>query len=325
MAEQQRRGLVGTAILSALVGVGVAGFVLGGGQGPTYGRTWTNVDYVGDGITGHLLDIYLPAKGAGPFPVVIVIYGSAWTRDDRKGDFGKGCANLLCPEGFATVAINHRGTLTYAKGAAPSPSGIIFPAQIQDAKAAVRFIRAKSATYSLDPDRIGVWGVSSGGHLAALLGTSGGVASYTVGDATMSLEGTLGTYQTTSRRLQAVCDWCGTSDFLTLNGCYFTKDHNAADSAASILIGGPLQKHPEECALASPITYVDAGDPPFLIVHGKKDQEVPWCQSQKLYDALRAAGVPSTLLLVEGAGHADAKLAEKAADTLAFLKAVLHP
>jgi len=314
MSRQRQRRMFWVVALLALVALGLTSLMMEGSQGPSYGRTWTNIDYVGDGITGHLLDIYLPAKGSGPFPAVIMIYGSAWTSDHGKGEFGKVLAGVLCPVGFATIAINHRSSLKS-----------IFPAQIHDVKAAVRFVRASAEAYSLDPDRIAVWGASSGGHLAALLGTSSGVGAYTVGGTTMSIEGILGKHLTTSSRVQAVSDWCGATDFLTLNDCYYTKDHNAKDSPASLLIGGPIQEHPEECALANPITYVDSKDPPFFIAHGSNDPQVPWCQSQKLHDALRAAGAPSTFTLVAGAGHTDLGTEKTLADTIAFLKEVLHP
>lgn len=325
MSQRQRWDIFRLVSLFTVAAAATAVLTMGSNPAPGYGRTWTSVDYVGDGKTGHLLDVYLPATGSGPFPVVVGIYGSAWTNSDGKGPFGKALAKVLCPEGFATVAINHRGTLVAPESGAQYASGDIFPAQIHDVKAAVRFIRANAAKYILDPNRIAVMGGSSGGHLAALLGTSGGVGSYTVGDITMSIEGTLGKYQTTSSRVQAVVDYSGATDFLTLNDCYYTKDHNAEDSAASILIGGPIQEHPEECALANPITYIDSADPSFFIAHGSKDPQIPWCQSQKLYDALTAAGVQSIFKLVAGAGHADVGTPETIVATVAFLKTMLHP
>jgi len=325
VSQRQRWGIFRLVSLFTVAAAATALLTMGSNPTPGYGRTWMSVDYVGDGKTGHLLDVYLPATGSGPFPVVVGIYGSAWTSSDGKGPFGKALAKMLCPEGFATVAINHRGTLVAPESGALYASGDIFPAQIHDVKAAVRFIRANAAKYILDPNRIAVMGGSSGGHLAALLGTSGGVSSYTVGDTTMSIEGSLGKYQTTSSQVQAVVDYSGATDFLTLNDCYYTKDHNAEDSAASILIGGPIQEHPEECALANPITYIDSADPTFFIAHGSRDPQIPWCQSQKLYDALTAAGVQSIFKLVAGAGHADVGTPETIVATVAFLKAMLHP
>jgi len=252
------------------------------------------VDYVGDGIVGHRLDIYQPVKGDGPFPVVVYIYGSAWFGNDGKGSVKKQFKPILLEAGFAVVAINHRNSKE-AK----------FPAQIQDAKAAIRYIRANAAQYDLDPYRIGATGSSSGGYLVTMLGTSGGVKTFTSGDITMDLEGDLGNHTDTSSRVRAVCDWFGPTNFLIMNTCGSEQDHDAPDSPESSLVGGPIQENPDKCALANPITYVDKDDPPFKIFHGDADPLVPFCQSDSLYTALKTAGVPSEYTLVKGAKHGE--------------------
>lgn len=258
-------------------------------------QAWYDIDYVGDGIVGHRLDIYRPETGSGPFPVVVYIYGSAWFGNDQKKQVGTDLGPILLQAGFAVASINHR-----------SSGDAAFPAQIHDVKAAVRYIRANARTYDLDPDRIGVTGASSGGHLAALLGTSGGVGEYTVGEVTMDIEGDLGDYTGTSSRVQAVCDWFGPTDFLVMNQCGSDLDHDASGSPESALIGGPIQDHSDRCALANPITYIDAGEPPFRIFHGSADPLVPLCQSDALHQSLEAVGTPSAYTVIEGGGHGPA-------------------
>ncbi len=132
-------------------------------------REYKDINYAGDTLTGHLLDIYLPTVGEGPFPVVVSIAGSAFFANNNKGWAYKR-VSLLRKLGFAVVAVNHR-----------SSRDAIFPAHIQDIKAAVRFLRGNSGPYKLDTRFIGITGNSSGGHLAALMGSSGGVKSKTVG------------------------------------------------------------------------------------------------------------------------------------------------
>lgn len=258
--------------------------------------TWHDIDYVGDGIVGHRLDIYLPDNGPGPFPVVVYIYGSAFFYNNRKGSVKRSFAPALLKSGIAVVAINHRGTKV---------DDVIFPTPVHDVKAAIRFIRANAPTYNLDPSRIGATGLSSGGHLVAFLGTSGGVTTQTVGEVTMDIEGSLGAHTDVSSSVQAVCDWFGPTDFLVMDSCGSEMKHDAPDSPESVLIGGPIQEHPDECALANPTTYIDSDDPPFLIIHGDKDPLVPFCNSESLDAALDKAGVSSDYILVKGAGHGD--------------------
>lgn len=164
-------------------------------------------------------------------------------------------------------------------------------------KAAVRWIRANAKQYRFDPERVGVFGGSAGGHLAALLGTSGGQPE---------LEDlTLGNPQYSSR-VQAVVDFYGPTDLSKMQeqqlGCY---PLNANDPLLppSLLLGCSVQSCPEKAATANPITYISRDDPPFLIMHGTLDCLVPWQQSQMLHDALKAGGVPSQLYILEGAEH----------------------
>jgi acetyl esterase/lipase len=199
-------------------------------------------------------------------------------------------------DGYAVASIDYRLTRT-----AP------FPAQIEDCKAAVRWLRANAANYNLDADRIGVWGMSAGGHLAALLGTSGGVPE---------LEGN-GDNMQYSSRVQAVCDVAGPADLAAL-----TNVGPKRMFAIESLLGGPLGKDKAKAVAASPVHYVSKDDPPFLIVHGEGDRVVPLEQSQRLYEELRKAGVNVTLKILPGVGH-QRVLMNAVKDAAAFFDATL--
>ena len=257
------------------------------------GRKWLDINYAGDNQTGHLLDIYIPAKGEAPYPVIVTIAGSAFFSDSSK-HWAYGLGESLLDHGFAIVAVNHR-----------SSRDALFPAQINDIKGAVRFIRANASKYQLDTTFIGITGNSSGGHLAAMMGTSGGVDNYTVGEKTLSIEGNVGGNTKKSSRVDAVVDWYGPIAFQKMDSCGSEIMHDAPDSPESILIGGPIQKNDDLCALANPMTYIDKNDPPFLIIHGDADPLVPHCQSVLLYQSLRKKCVECELITVPEGGHGE--------------------
>jgi acetyl esterase/lipase len=257
-------------------------------------QKWTDINYAGDNLTGHLLDIYLPAKGKGPYPVIVTIAGSAFFSDSSK-HWAFGIGEPLLHHGFAIVATNHR-----------SSRNAIFPAQINDIKGVVRFLRANVSKYSLDTTFIGITGNSSGGHLSAMIGTSGGVGNYTVGEKTLSIEGDVGGNSNMSSHVDAVVDWYGPTTFQKMDSCGSSLKHDAPDSPESVLVGGPIQDNDDLCILADPTTYIDKKDPPFLIIHGEADSLVPYCQSLLLYEALKKNGVESEMITVPGAGHGGA-------------------
>ncbi len=187
-----------------------------------------------------------------------------------------------------------------------------FPAQIHACKAAVRWLRAHASVYTLDTRRIGVLGASAGGHLAALLGASNGNAD---------LEGTWGAHPDQPSSVQAVVDWFGPTDFRRLLDHESVLDHGAADSPEGQLLGRAIREAPAQVQRANPITYLSAQTCPFLIVHGRQDDVIPWQQSQLLDTALQRMGIESELLLLETAGHGgpafhDARLEQR---MLAFL------
>ena len=163
----------------------------------------------------------------------------------------------------------------------------LFPAQIEDCKAAIRWLRANAKKYNLDAGHIGVWGASAGGHLVALLGTTGGVKE---------LEGKGGNLDQSSR-VQCVVDWFGPTDFTKMGGW-----QDKPDSPMARLVGGPVKDKPELAVKANPITYVGKDSAPFLIMHGEEDKLVPMNQSELMDEALRKAGVESTLVRIPKAG-----------------------
>lgn len=228
-----------------------------------------------------LLDLYLPA-GEAKRPLLIWIHGGAWRMGNHKRP---PAVPLFTDAGFAVASISYR----------LSPEAL-FPAQIRDCLTAVRFLRAHAGRYNLNPDRVGVWGASAGGHLAALVGLAAHVPAFATGD-----------HADQPAAVQAVCDWYGPTDFLQMDdhllpGTAFT--HNPADSPESQLVGGPIQAHPNQVATANPISYIGAEPiPPFLLMHGDQDPLVPFHQSVLLHEALQAAGANVTFVPLAGAGH----------------------
>ncbi|MDT8300566.1 MAG: alpha/beta hydrolase fold domain-containing protein [Sedimentisphaerales bacterium] len=242
-------------------------------------RTYLDVEYVPGGHERQKLDIYLPEHGTdtGPLPVVVWIHGGAWRAGNKKNCRSK----VFLKDGYAAASINYRLS-----------QHATFPAQIEDCKAAIRYLRANAKKYNIDPDRIGVWGSSAGGHLVALLGTTSDIQGFDKGP---NLH--------VSSRVQAVCDFFGPTDFTKMSNFESRMDHDAADSPESILVGGPVQENKEACKRANPITYVSRNDPPILIVHGDKDPLVPHNQSELLYEALKKAEVDVKFHTVKGGGH----------------------
>jgi len=213
-----------------------------------------------------------------PMPVVVWVHGGAWRAGSKEGRR----TLALAKRGYFTVSIEYRLSQEAR-----------FPAQIEDCKCAIRWLRAHAKDYNIDPGRIGAWGASAGGHLVALLGTTGDVKE---------LEGQ-GGWQDQSSRVQAVCDFFGPTDFTRMNEGGSHMDHDAPNSPESQLVGGPIQESKEACRKANPITYVTPDDPPFLIVHGEADRTVPINQSEFLYEALKKAGVDVTFVRVKRGGH----------------------
>ena len=237
------------------------------------------------GSTGHLLDLYVPTDGPGPFPVVIWQGGSAWYSNQTKdGTDPRRLARELAPFGYAVAGVNTRNTVDQTDGGDDAH----WPDQLYDIKAAIRYLRSKAADYHLDEAHFGIIGDSSGGWTAAMAGVTGDV---------QSLEGNIGVTGESSR-VQAVVDLFGPTDFLAMDsacgpndGCTSSITHDAADSPESDLMGCPIQTCKAKVEQANPVSYVTEDDPPFLIMHGEIDDMVPHDQSVLLFDALRAACV----------------------------------
>jgi acetyl esterase/lipase len=242
-------------------------------------RFLRDLEYVPGGHERHKLDLYLPPKAetSVKLPLIVWVHGGAW----QGGSKDRCPAIRFLDKGYAVASINYRLS-----------QHAIFPAQIEDCKAAIRWLRASAKKYSLDGERIGVWGSSAGGHLVALLGTTGDINEF---DAGPNLE--------VSSKVQAVCDFFGPTDFLEMGRFPSKMDHYAAGSPESKLIGGPVLENKDACRRANPITYITKDDPPFLIMHGDKDMTVPINQSQIFCDALKSAGVKVTFHTVKGGGH----------------------
>jgi acetyl esterase/lipase len=257
----------------------------------------TRKDIVYDRVADRdlLLDLYLP-PGDGPHPLVVWVHGGGW----RRGSKANPQAVWLTGHGYAVASIAYRLS-DVAK----------FPAQIEDAKSAVRFLRANARNYGIDAEHIGAWGASAGGHLVALLGVTGDLPFFEPRPGARAV----------SSRVQAVVDYFGPTDLLAMSRFPSSIPHDAPDSPESLLIGGPIQEHKEKTVRANPIRYVTADDAPFLIVHGDKDMSVPLNQSELLYAALRKAGVPAQLRVLKDAGHGGPAFqdAELKQSILAFL------
>jgi len=238
-----------------------------------------DIEYIPGGHERQKLDLYLPreADPSGKRPLLVWVHGGAWL----GGSKDRPPALRFVDQGYVVASINYRLS-----------QHAIFPAQIEDCKAAIRWLRANASRYGYDPNRIGVWGASAGGHLVALLGATGDVKEFDVGP-----------NAGVSSRVQAVCDFFGPTDFTKMSSFPSTMKHDAPDSPESKLIGGPIQENKDKVRRANPITYVTKDDPPFLIVHGDKDPLVPHNQSEILLDALQKTGVEATLYTVPGGGH----------------------
>jgi acetyl esterase/lipase len=244
-----------------------------------------DVKYVPNGDPAQELDIYFPEKRAEkPQPLLVWVHGGGWTAGSKTQ---VPYLNELA-RGYIVASIEYR----FSQKA-------LFPAQIQDCQAAIRWLRANARKYNIDPSQIGVGGASAGGHLAALLGTSGGKHAFAP----------IGGNEDQSDRVQAVCDIFGPTNFWTvIKQAEEDKDvknifkWNNGDPYSK-LIGAKLGEDKEKCVAVSPVQYVSKESPPFLILHGDRDTLVPYAQSVELADLLARAGVEVTLQRLPGAGH----------------------
>lgn len=238
--------------------------------------TVSDVQYCTGAGKPLLMDVFLPKHPIRtPVPAVLWIHGGGWERGDKNGNSG---ASMLANEGFVTASLFYR-----LSGDSP------FPADIEDCKCAIRFLRANAARFGIDPDRIGVAGASAGGHLAELVATAGPDAG---------LEGD-GGWPGVSSHVQAASAYYGASDF-TVGALQF--QHHTGQVIVK-LFRGTEKERPELYRKASPIFYVGSGAPPLLLVHGDQDDLVPFDQSVRMAEAYRKAGLTVEFITVKNAGH----------------------
>jgi acetyl esterase/lipase len=229
----------------------------------------TDIEYGKAGERNLTLNLYKPVKPSGEtLPVIVWIHGGGWRNGDKSS--GSRLNEFVATGNYVGVSVGYR-----LSGEA------VWPAQIHDCKAAVRWVRANAKEHGIDPERIGLWGSSAGGHLVSLLGTSSDVEE---------LDGSNGTPGVSSR-VKCVVDYCGPSQMTIFK-------HQAAT-----LLFGTEENHKAQSEIASPATHVTKDDPAFLIVHGTDDGTVPFSQAELFYDKLKAAGVDVTFIKMEGGGH----------------------
>jgi acetyl esterase/lipase len=242
-------------------------------------RKWLDIHYA-DRSAAETLDIYLPDAGDGPFPVILGIHGGSFTMGDKR-DFQIVPMLNARKRGYAIVSINYR-----LSGEAK------FPSQIHDVKAAIRWVRANARRYSLNTDKIAVWGDSAGGNLAALAGMSSG---------TGKLEDLSLGNPDQSSNVNAVVDWYGPIDFLTMG------NPQRLMTKGNALIGKTTLEDREAYIAASPESYIHPDIPPILIQHGDADRTIPLAQSAHFASRLEAMGGHGnvTFDILKGADHLD--------------------
>jgi acetyl esterase/lipase len=223
------------------------------------------------------LDLHLPAGVSKP-PLIVWVHGGAWSQG-TKANFPK----ELVERGFAVASVDFRQTTR-----AP------FPANVQDIKAAIRFLRAKAGDYGYAAEKIAIAGASSGGHLAALVGVTNGNAV---------LEGKEGNYLSTSSSVQAIISYFGASDLNTILAQSTPFGLKVREPALERLLGAPPDRATELATLASPVTHVDRTDPPLLLFHGDQDPQMPINQSHELQGAYQKSGLAVDFQVLHGAAH----------------------
>ena len=253
-------------------------------------RKWLDLPYT-DLSPAQKLDIYLPKEGKGPFPVILYIHGGAFALGDKRNievlPYLKGLTL-----GYAVVSVNYR-----LSGEA------VFPAGLQDIKAAIRWVRANSVHYRLNGDRVAAWGSSSGGNYAAMICLTANVKEFD--------DLGLGNPEYPCN-VQAAVDWFGPTDFLKMdeqlneNG-FGPSDHSEANSPESRYLGARITDVPIKVEIANPMTYIHKNMPPLLIQHGRLDTVVPVQQSMIFAEKMEEFVSPDRFEfdILEGAGHSD--------------------
>ena len=243
----------------------------------------SNIAYAGDTLIRHTLDLYLPPHDNNPHPLLIWIHGGGWRGGNKYNDmdYMTGTLKAVFEKGYAVASIDYRYSTT-----------AIFPAQIQDCNQAVNFLYENSGKYSIDNQKFGVIGFSAGGYLASLLATSNND----------TIEAFYYNKIKPRFKIKAAIDFFGPSDFIARIGS-MKLDEGNKKSTSTLLLGAQPVDRPDLAKFASPTTYVDKDDPPFLIFHGDKDVTVPITLSKLLDSYLQLANVHSGFVIVAGAPH----------------------
>ncbi|WP_435009181.1 alpha/beta hydrolase fold domain-containing protein [Tundrisphaera lichenicola] len=244
------------------------------------------------------LDLAYPVEGTGPFPAVVVFYGGAWRTGNKWGN--RPTLKEFARRGFVAISPQYRHCPKY-----------IFPAQIHDAKAAVRWLRTHAEEYRIDPDHIGAMGFSAGAHLSLMLGLTGPEDG---------LEGDVAP-DSPSSKVQAVVNYFAPTD---LNAPAVTK---FAKGLIRDFLGVLPTERPEVAAKASPVTYVTGDDAAILTFHGTKDPLVPFDQANRLASAMTRAGLEGRTELITDAGHGwyGPEMKKTMEETYAFFEEHLRP
>ena len=276
------------AAATAFAQFGGFGGPQGGGSVPDADKT-ADVNYAGDGKTYHTLDIYIPKEAKDSYPVVIHTYGSAWSMNNMKGsaDLSTICAAYV-KAGYAVVTPHHR-----------SASDAIYPAQLHDIKAVVRFVRGNAAKYKFDTTFIAVSGFSSGGHLSSLTATTCGLKEGKSGSVTVDLVGDLGEFTSYSSCVDGAVLWSPPTDIYTMNPISM----GGSGTMEGKFIGVEREGNKDKWMVASSPYYASEDDPPVIIFHGTSDQVVNIEQSQELYDSLKNHNVVTEFVKVSGGQH----------------------
>lgn len=262
--------------------------------------TQTDIEYAKVGETSLKLDLHRP-QGENP-PLIVYVHGGGW----RAGSKEDVPIVDLYDKGFAIASVDYRLS-----------TQAVFPAQVYDIKAAIRFLRAKAGLYHINASKIAIIGSSAGGHLAALVGVSNGNSE---------LEGKVGEHQDQSSDVQVIVSYYGASNLETILSQSTPKGRDFRIPALKLLLGDTPDKKPELAKLASPVTHLDKNDPPLLLIHGDADPQMPPQQSQELTQAYEALGLPVTLIMLPGSLHGGAEFydEERTAIVAKFLDKVLR-
>ncbi len=229
------------------------------------------------------LDLIYPEDDARRYPCVVWICGGGWLMLDKSAHLAY--LSELARKGFVVASVQYR-----------TSNQVAYPAQLQDIKAGIRYLRAHAARYHIDTERFGVMGESAGGYLSCMAALDNDPAN------------DVGEYLGESSRVQAACPWYPPTDF---RGFPYPDAESCAASPESLLMGQNVLLHQDKALRCCPVTLVTMDAPPFLIIHGNQDMVVPFAQGDELHDLLEAAGCDVTLLALDGANHADIRFFQK--------------